>query len=126
MANGILDTFEVHNRTPDDVQTWIVRESNAFHKGNECTVVEVYEQCPLAQAKWKAYADPIHRTKNACPTKGEFTYEKQYGRFVGKHFGHYFKEGNWQKGIPIDQDNNPGLFKFSVLMAFAPSKRKKS
>ena len=96
MANGILDTFEVHNRTPDDVQTWIVRKTNAFHKGSECTVVEVYEQCPLAQAKWKAYADPIHLTKNACPTKGEFTYEKQYGRFVGKHFGHYFKDGNWQ------------------------------
>ena len=96
MKNGIMDTFEIDRRTPDDVQSWIVRESNAFHKGSEITVVEVYEQCPVAQAKWVAYAHPIGLTKNACPTKGEFTYEKQYGNFIGKHFGHYFKEGNWQ------------------------------
>ncbi|CAK0905623.1 unnamed protein product, partial [Prorocentrum cordatum] len=91
MENGLSNIFVLKEHAPTAIQLWIKLVHNQYHHGSAVTLIQVYEQSPLAEKSWKQRAKANSITVDSCPKQGPHRYDKLYENHVISNFSDYFK-----------------------------------
>ena len=94
--HGIRGSFEFKKDTKKDILVWAKNESNAYHGGSSCTIVEQCDETKVVDETFEAYCKNPGKgkkqiVKNQCPTKGANSYHEIHKTFVFERYSEMFK-----------------------------------
>ena len=95
--NGIRGSFEFKKDTEKDILVWAKNESNAYHGGSSCTIVEQCDETVIVDTAFEAYCKcpgegKMQIVKNKCPTEGVHSYHEIFKGFVFERYSELFKQ----------------------------------